>query len=217
MSAARSVILALTVCVALLTAADAAAVGGDYQLYGGTARQRAEVRAALSISSFNWSVVPQTVAIHIGAEEESRAVAGHIWLDSHLLDAGPWAWGVVQHEYAHQVDFLLLDAADRSRLGRLLDADAWCWETPGLAHGDYGCERFASTLAWSYWPSSENCMKPESPTDESAAMPPARFRALMRELINKKLPRRMTFGTAWLNRSMDPLAGLRQGRSSPGS
>jgi hypothetical protein len=37
MSAARSVILALTVCVALLTAADAAAVGGDYQLYGGTA------------------------------------------------------------------------------------------------------------------------------------------------------------------------------------
>ena len=30
---------------------------------------------------------------------------GQIWLDASLLDSGRFSWGVVQHEYAHQVDF----------------------------------------------------------------------------------------------------------------
>src|SRR5437762_2027988 len=42
---------------------------------------------------------------------------------------------------------------------------------------------FDSTLAWSYWPSSYNSMKPASAKDESASMAPAKFRALLATLI----------------------------------
>ena len=52
-----------------------------------------------------------------------------------------------------------------------------------MAHEQYGCERFASTLAWAYWPNAQNSMKPSSAKDESAAMGPARFRQLMGIMI----------------------------------
>ena len=47
----------------------------------------------------------------------------------------------------------------------------------------YGCERFASTLAWAYWPNAQNSMKPAGAKDESAAMAPAKFRQLMGIMI----------------------------------
>jgi hypothetical protein len=53
----------------------------------------------------------------------------------------------------------------------------------GLAHRRYGCERFASTLAWAYWPDRRNAQRPTSARDESAAMKPARFRAVVSRLI----------------------------------
>ena len=55
------------------------------------------------------------------------------------------------------------------------------------ATAEYGCERFASTLAWAYWQSPDNCMQPSEVADaESAAMAPAAFRALMTSLLGVK-------------------------------
>ena len=105
-------------------------------------------------------------------------------LDARLLDSGRFSWGVVQHEFAHQVDFLLLTQDNRVEVQRLLGAKAWCWETSGFAHAEYGCERFASTLAWTYWQNGDNCMKPASKSDESAGMAPAAFRATVARLLN---------------------------------
>jgi hypothetical protein len=62
------------------------------------------------------------------------------------------AWGIVQHEYAYQVDFFLLDAGDRRRVRQWLGGSDWCYEDPDVDHDDHACERFASSLAWAYWP-----------------------------------------------------------------
>jgi hypothetical protein len=55
---------------------------------------------------------------------------------------------------------------------------------PGLPHDEYGCERFASTLAWSFWPSPQNCMRPSATYDESAALAPRSFRRLVARLTH---------------------------------
>jgi hypothetical protein len=175
--------LFLTTLAALALTGNAQAAGGNYVVDGGTAKQRAQVRAALNASAFNWSLVPAQIKIHVAPVGQSHAVPGEIWIDNQLLGAGRFAWGVVQHEYAHQVDFFLLNTSTRSRLATLLGGKAWCWETPGLKHAEYGCERFASTLAWAYWPARESAMRPDSRTSESAAMAPARFRALLAQLL----------------------------------
>jgi hypothetical protein len=74
---------------------------------------------------------------------------------------GPrYAWGIVQHEYAHQVDWLVLRPRERRALARRLGTRAWCYETPGMAHDDYGCERFATLLAWTYWRWLDNVQRP---------------------------------------------------------
>jgi hypothetical protein len=164
--------------LALVLPTTSEAAGGDYVISGGTRAQRAAVVSALEASSFDWSLVPGPVAITIARGSDSRALPGRIWLDADLLDAGRFAWGVVQHEYAHQVDFLLLDDAERAFLFRELGGSEWCSTSPQRPNAYYGCERFASTLAWSYWPSRENCMKPETPS-----LAPARFRALLGALL----------------------------------
>ena len=176
-------ILPIIVAGLLWTAAPAAAAGGGYVFAGGTQRQQAQVRLALDASAFDWSLVPTTITIHIAPGLQSEATAGNIWLDANLLNARRFSWGVVQHEYAHQVDFFLLNDAKRALLETALGGKDWCYGVPGLAHAQYGCERFASTLAWAYWPSSDNSMKPVSATDESAAMAPAKFRTLLAALI----------------------------------
>jgi hypothetical protein len=144
----------------------------------------------LQASSFDWNVVPGPITIHIVRGADSGALPGAIWLDADLLDAGTFAWGVVQHEYAHQVDYLVLTDEQRNRLMPLLGVSGWCYEVAVLPHAAYGCERFASMLAWSYWPSPENCMKPEGPGDESAATSPRRFRAVLDALLQPE--RRIT-------------------------
>ena len=174
------VLLALAV---MASAPVASARGGNYSFDGGTSAQRAQVEKALNASSFDWSIIPGQVTVHIG-RFDSHAAAGEIWLDARLLDSGRFSWGVVQHEYAHQIDFFLLTPENRLELQHLLGAKAWCWETSGLQHADYGCERFASTLAWAYWQNGDNCMKPASKYDESAGMTPAAFRATLARLLN---------------------------------
>lgn len=168
--------------LALVAPGLARAAGGNYTFAGGTPEEQAQVRAALDASSFDWSLVPQTIAIHIERGHDSDATPGNIWLDADLVDAGQFAWGTIQHEYAHQVDFFLLDDAKRAALAQLLGGSSW-WAEPGQAHGDATAERFASTLAWSYWQSSANAMRPASAHDESAALAPAAFRALVAQTL----------------------------------
>lgn len=169
-------------CAVLIAPNTAAAGGGHYTFSGGTRAQQVQVRAALDASAFPWSLVPDLITIHIGATTW-HARQGHIYLDADLLAAGRFAWAVVQDEYAHQIDYYLFNAATRTQLTRILGARDWCYATPGLRHHEYGCERFASTLVWSYWPSKDNAYKPLTRNDEAAALPPAQFRALMADLI----------------------------------
>lgn len=168
---------------ALALAGSAHAAGGNYVFDGGTAAEQGQVRAALNASAFDWSLVPAQITIHIDRGASSEAMPGQIWLDADLLDSGKFSWGVTQHEYGHQVDFFLLDPAKRALLLSALGGKDWCYGVLGLAHGDYGCERFASTLAWAYWPSRDNSMAPQSARDESAAMAPAKFRTLLAQLL----------------------------------
>jgi len=175
--------LLLTGLAALALTGNAQAAGGNYLVDGGTAKQRAQVKAALNASAFDWSLVPAQIKIHVAPVGESKAVPGEIWIDNQLLNSGRFALGVVQHEYAHQVDFYLLNPTIRSQLANLIGGKAWCWETAGLNHNEYGCERFASTLAWAYWPAKDSAMRPDSTNSESAAMAPARFRSLMAQLL----------------------------------
>jgi hypothetical protein len=175
--------LAAAAVAVLALAGQAAARGGDYVLDGGTTKERAQVVAALEASSFDWSVVPARIAIHIVHGHDSEATPGEIWIDADLLDAGKFSWGLVQHEYAHQVDYFVLTLADRALLASVLGASDWCYGRLGLPHGDYGCERFASTLAWAYWPSPKNALRPTGPGAEAGAMAPAAFRALLGRLI----------------------------------
>lgn len=176
--------LVLLLCLlGLALPGTALAAGGDYVFDGGTPRQQAQVRAALEASSFDWDVVPRQVRVHVGTYGTSHSTPGHVWLDGDLLDAGRFAWATVMDEYAHQVDYFVLDPGHRSVLRQELGTQAWCYEQSGLTHGANGCERFSSMLAWAYWPSRESSYRPESRSDESASMPAAEFRELLARLI----------------------------------
>ena len=97
-----------------------------------------------------------------------------------------FAWGVVQHEFAHQVDFLLLNDAQRAELERLLHASVWCSDgVPTLPHSSFGCERFASTLAWAYWQSPDNVMRPAGANAEGGALAPAAFRSVLKGMLKR--------------------------------
>jgi hypothetical protein len=170
-------LLALALCA---VPPASAAAGGRAAFAGGTAAERAQVKAALGASSFDWSRLPP-VTVHIGNVGASYSTPGDVYLDAGLLDSGRFAWGVVQHEFAHQVDFFLLDDSDRARLLPQLGAADW-WN--GQDHATLGCERFASNFAWAFWPVAANAMRPRSLSDEAGSIPPAAFRA---EVLNTLL------------------------------
>jgi hypothetical protein len=177
----------LAATAALLFPATTSGAGAGYAFDGGTTAERRTVAAALAASSFDWSVVPGPVTIHIVRDQPSRALPHEIWLDAGVLQAGRFAWGLVQHEYAHQVDFLVFDDDERRELLSRLGGRDWCYSVPGLSHAQYGCERFASTLAWAFWPSPDNCMRPTGRRDESASMRPRTFRALVVRLTRERV------------------------------
>jgi hypothetical protein len=176
----------LCLLIALVVTPRADASGGHYAFSGGTSYERAQVRQALRVSAFDWSLVEPLVTVRIAPGLPSVAIPGRISLDARLLDAGEFSWGVVQHEYAHQVDFLLLDDETRAPFAASLGGQTWSHDVVGLPHAAYGCERFASTLAWAYWPSAQNSMRPLWRGDESAAMKPARFRALLGKVLAQR-------------------------------
>ena len=163
---------------------------GNYTFDGGTVPQQDQVTAALAASGFDWYLIPQTITIHIVANAPAEATPGNIWISPDLLDSGRYSWGFVQHEYGHQVDFFLLTDPMRAILKAVLGATAWCYggtigfnNVDGLPHSQYGCERFASTLAWAYWPFADNSMEPLNKSAESAGLAPAKFRALLGVMI----------------------------------
>jgi hypothetical protein len=178
-------LLALVSAVTLC--AHAGASGGRYVFDGGTAAQRDEVRRALQASAFDWDLVPGRVTIHIRRGIMSEAAPRQIWLDAGLLDTGTFSWGVIQHEFAHQIDYLLLTEADRTALQALLGGQAWCTGAEGLGHDDNACERFATSLSWAYWPSPQNVFDPAKNRDEPwlRASP---LRALLASLLGVRDP-----------------------------
>lgn len=179
----RRLLLAATLALVLPGTAAAGTAGADVRFEGGSPREQAQVRAALAASSFDWTLVRRQVTVHVGAYGTSYSTPGHVWLDAALLRSGKFGWATVMDEFAHQVDFFLLDAPRRQILQQRLGAQAWCYEVPGLGHAAHGCERFASMVAWAYWPTKENAYRPRSRSDETAAMSPAAFRALLADLI----------------------------------
>src|ERR1035437_5318777 len=113
----KRLLIQLCVAATMLAVAPAAfASGGNYVFDGGSMVQQAQVTEALNASAFPWGVVPGPVVVHIQRDVGSSAAPNQIWLDANLLDAGRFAWGVVQHEYAHEVDFALLTDATRAQL-----------------------------------------------------------------------------------------------------
>jgi hypothetical protein len=181
--------LALAIVASVLaTAGPAHAAGGAYTIDGGTVRQRTQVTRALEASRFDWDVIPGPIVVHLRTGMDSHSTPGEIWLDRNLLNAGVFSWAVVQDEYAHQLDFALFDDDVRAMLTIALGGRAWCSASfPGLSHGDYACERFTSTLVWAYWPSALNTYRPESRSDEAAAIPPAKFRRLVDSVVAQRL------------------------------
>lgn len=111
----------ISLLAAFVLAGEAKAVGGHYVFVGGSDAARAAVHSALDASRFDWDLVEQEITIRITDCGCAGANPGEIILDEEVLTDlrfGPkYAWGIVQHEYAHQVDFFLLDARERRRVG----------------------------------------------------------------------------------------------------
>jgi hypothetical protein len=161
----------------------AAAGGGNYTITGGTAAEQATVRAALDASSFDWSLLPQ-IQVSIQPGGGDSATSGRVALDPQVLDMGTFSWAIVQHEFAHQIDFYLLNNPERAQLAQAIGGVEWFPSDGALPHAAYTCERFASLVSWAYWPSAENSLRPSSPADEAGGMAPAAFRALLSGMLN---------------------------------
>ena len=183
-SAGFGAVLAAASIFAFVVARDPAGaqpVARGYSFAGGTARERETVRAALAASSFDWGRVPGHVTIHLVPGGSCYATPGQIWLGRRALVHGRAAWGLIQHEYGHEVDYFLLDARARASLDRALGGKTW-WPNGRWRLDQYGAERFASTLAWSYWTSPHNTLVRYARA-ESTAMRPAAFRRLVNRLL----------------------------------
>jgi hypothetical protein len=177
----KRLLIQLSVAAATLAIAPAAfAAGGNYVFDGGSQAEQTQVTAALNASSFPWGVVPGPVVVHIQRDVASAAAPNQIWLDANLLDSGRFSWGVVQHEYAHQVDFALLDDVSRAQLHSILGGSAW---SGAEGHSNLDSERFADLVSWSYWSSSDNVMKPLSTQDEGGQVTPTVFRAALAAIL----------------------------------
>ncbi|MGZ4337359.1 MAG: hypothetical protein ACXVRA_08595 [Gaiellaceae bacterium] len=173
--------------VALALPGSAAAVlTGPIAINGGNAYEQEQVRAALRISAFDYTPIAArvTVVITRNIPTSDASPNGVVDLDANLLDAGEFSWGVTQHEMAHEVDFHYFSDADRAVLLSALGGASWWYTAPMLAHGDYGCERFASELSWAFWSDGrQNSMHPIGVRDESNEMPLAAFRTLVNQLL----------------------------------
>lgn len=178
----KTTLIALLAALALTGTAHAR--GGNYVFEGGSDAARAQVVAALEASRFDWDRVRHEVTIKITRCGCGGARPGLIILDEDvLLDVrfGPrYAWAIVQDEFAHQIDFFLLDGRDRAKLAKVLGGRDWCYEVAGLSHDEHGCERFATAFTWAFWPVRDNFQTPHWAGGDSLKRPA--FRKLVRRL-----------------------------------
>jgi hypothetical protein len=65
----------------------------------------------------------------------------------------------------------------RAQLQPQLQAPEW-WGSI-TQHSELGCERFADQIAWAYWQSPDNVMKPSGVAGEGGQLTPAAFRAAL--------------------------------------
>jgi hypothetical protein len=83
----------------LLTAAPAETssrfASASFAVDGGSARERAQIEAALAASSFDWRLLPVPVQVHLRPGVPARATPGHVWLSTELLASGRFAWAVI--------------------------------------------------------------------------------------------------------------------------
>jgi hypothetical protein len=162
--ALRSTLIALL--ASLVLAGTAQAAGGDYVIQGGSAEAQQTVRDALDASRFDFNRVPAQITIQIvhcgcaGARPGTIVLDEDVVLDTSLGDE--YAWGLIQHEYAHQVDYFLFQRADRRTVRNTLGGRDWCYEVAGLQHDDHGCERFADVFSWAFWPTQENILRSDA-------------------------------------------------------
>jgi hypothetical protein len=174
---------------ALALTGKAEAFGGNYVFVGGSDAAQEAARAALEASRFDWRLVAETITIRITNCGCAGSAPGEIVLDENVLTGTPFgpmfAWGIVQHEYAHQLAFLP-DARSRRLARSWLGGSDWCYEDADVGHDDHTCERFASSLAWAYWPWRRNIMAAE------AVVSPAEFRSKVGPLLGLLDRRRPT-------------------------
>lgn len=90
MLAARRHLVLLVALAALIVPAKAQAGGGAYVFSGGSEAARAQVRAALEASSFDWSLVPATVTVRIANCGCAGSSPRLIVLHETLLAAAPY-------------------------------------------------------------------------------------------------------------------------------
>jgi hypothetical protein len=72
------------------------------------------------------------------------------------------------------------------RVQAWLGGTDWCYEDEAVAHDDHACERFASSLAWAYWPWRRNVMSWE------AVVPAGEFRERFAALLERQEARLAT-------------------------
>lgn len=153
--------LTAAVVAALAFVGAAEAKGGNYEIVGATPTQQATIRDALEVSEFNWSVVPARITIRVSPDlaNQAESVRGEIRIQSSFLDWGISAWASIQHEYAHQVDYYLLDNGRRDEALRVLGLP-FPWRDLSRPHDERGVEHFATMLSVAYWPSVLNLLRP---------------------------------------------------------
>jgi hypothetical protein len=182
--ALRSALIGLLASLALAGTAQAA--GGNYVVEGGSPEAQATVRAALDASWFDFSRISDRIIVRITHCGCTGAKPGVIVLDEDvILDTSlgaKYAWGLIQHEYAHQVDFFLFQNDDRAALRRILGGKDWCYETSGLRHDDHGCERFAEVFSWAFWPTRDNVQRDDA-RGVAPKMKAWRFRSIVNRLL----------------------------------
>jgi hypothetical protein len=171
----------LAVLAVLAVPGKAAAADVALEFSGGSDAARAEVVAALDASAFDWSLIGRPVTVQIFDCGCAGSRPGVVVLDETMLASSPYGraytWGIVQHEFAHQVWWYALDEGRRIELQTVLGGADLCYEQPGLAHDAHACELFASTLGWAYWPAAGNPMQAER------AMGARQFRRLLSGML----------------------------------
>ena len=130
-------------------------------------RQQATVRAALEVSSFDWSVLParSSSTSRRSAAPTPRPATSTSTARCSTPAASRGASSSTSSHTRSTSSSSTTRSARRSTQRSAAATGATA--SPGLAHSAYGCERFASELAWAYWPSADNSMSPAATHGES--------------------------------------------------